>query len=213
MDNTCSQQNISLLNLLKTFMLQGLGELLILCRKQDQMYLGKMFCENEKYIVRNEGYLSDINADSMLPCWGNCVLGAIYSKADAPWSGLTFCGLEHCDLKVDLSKTSHRALQAAENQYGDHLIDFTGSVYQGFQLMLDNYFLPVVLLTRIRIKSGESGLAVTDLRAAPLPISTILTVNNIANESIKKHLKVDVDDMQVNPEQFDSLFQDYLSKV
>ena len=104
-------------------------------------------------------------------------------------------------------------MQAAENQYGDHLIDFTGSVYQGFQLMLDNYFLPVVLLTRIRIKSGESGLAVTDLRAAPLPLSTILTVNNVANESIKKHQRVDVDDMQVNLEQFDNLFHGYLSKV
>lgn len=114
---------------------------------------------------------------------------------------------------MDLSKTRHLALAAAENQYGDHLIDFMGSVYQGFQLMLENHFLPVVLVTQICIESGECGLAVTDLRAAPLPISIIQTVNNVVNESIKKHLTFAVDDMQVMPEQFDRIFHDYFAKV
>ena len=172
-----------------------------------------MYVENGKFLVRDEGYLTGIHADSLLPCWSNGILGAICSKPEAQENSLTFCGLELCDLKVDLSKTSHLALVAAENQYGDHLIDFLGSVYRGFQLMLDNHFLPVILLRQIRIKSGEIGLAVTDLRAAPLPIATILMVNNIVSESIKKHLKVGVDDMQFNPEQFDRMFHNYLPRT
>ena len=212
-DKSSGKQKTSLLNLLHLFMLRGLGEILMLCQSGHKIFLGKMYSENGKYFIRDEGYLSGIKADSLLPCWDNGILGAICSKADAQWNCLTFCGLEHCDLKVDLSRTSQLALVAAENQYGDHLVDFMGSVYQGFQLMLDNHFLPVILLTQIRINSGESGLAVTDLRAAPLPLSTILTVNNVVRESIKKHLTVGVDDMQVNREQFDSIFHDYLAKL
>lgn len=194
-------------------MLRGLNEFLILYRGERRTFLGKLACDNGKYIIRDEGYLSGIKADNFLPCWESGILGAICSKPGAPWNCLTFCGLEHCDLKVDLSKTRHLALAAAENQYGDHLIDFMGSVYQGFQLMLGNHFLPVVLVTQICIKSGECGLAVTDLRAAPLPISIIQTVNNVVNESIKKHLTFAVDDMQVMPEQFDRIFHDYFAKV
>ena len=201
------------MNLLNHFMLQGLGEILMLSQRDHKIFLGKMYCKNGKYFIRDEGYLAGINADSLLPCWGNGILGAICGKADAPWNCLTFCGLELCDLKVDLSKTRHLGLVAAENQYGDHLIDFMGSVYQGFQLMLDNHFLPIILLTQIHLKSGETGLAVTDLRAAPLSLATILTVNNAVSEFINKHLKVGVDDMQVNPEQFDIMFHEYLSKV
>ena len=201
------------INLLQLFMLRGLDEILILYPGDRKTFLGKLTRDNGKYVIRDEGYLTGLKADSLLPCWNNGILGAVCSKTDSPWDCLTFYGLEHCDLKVDLSKTAHLALQAAENQYGDHLINFMGSIYQGFQLMLDNHFLPVILPTQIRMKSGESGLAVSDLRAAPLPISIIQTVNNVVNASVKKHLKVDVDDMQINPEQFDRIFHDYLSRV
>ena len=212
-DASSRNLKISLLTLLQAFMLQGLGEILMLCQREHKIFLGKMYSENGKYFIRDQGYLSGIKAESLLPCWDYGILGAVYIKSDAQWDSLTFCGLEHCDLKVDLSKTSHLALQAAENQYGDHLIDFIGGVYHGFQLMLDNHFLPVVLLKQIRIITGENGLAVTDLRAAPLPLATILNVNNIVSESINKHLTSGFDDMQVNAEQFDRIFHDYLPKV
>jgi hypothetical protein len=208
-----SSKKIILLNLLRLFTLRGLGEILILYHGEHKTFLGKLFCDNGKHIIRDEGYLSGINADSLLPCWNNGILGAVCNKADAPWDSLTFFGLEHCDLKVDLSKTRHLALAAAEDQYGDHLIDFMGNIYQGFQLMLDNHFLPVVLLSQIRIISGEIGLAVIDLRAAPLPISVIHTVNNVVRESIRKHLTSGVDDIQVDPEQFDTIFHDYLPQT
>jgi len=210
---SCIEPGKQKTNLLQLFMLQGLGEFLILYPGERKTFLGKLSRANGKYVIQDEGYLTSIKADSLLPCWNNGILGAVCSKTDSPWDSLTFYGLEHCDLKVDLSKTAHLALQAAENQYGDHLVDFTGSIYRGFKLMLDNHFLPVILPTQIRMKSGEYGLVVSDLRSAPLPISIIQTVNNVVNAFIQKHLEVGVDDMEINPEQFDRIFHDYLSKI
>ena len=194
-------------------MSRGLGEYLILYPGKHNTFLGKLTRANGKYIIRDEGYLTGIKADSLLPCWINGILGAVCSKTDTPWDTLTFSGLEHCDLKIDLGKTAHLALQASENQYGDHLINFMGSIYRGFQLMLENHFLPVILPTQIRMKSGENGLAVCDLRSAPLPISIIQTVNDVVNASTQKHLEVCIDDLEINPEQFDRIFHDYLSKT
>ena len=85
-----------------------------------------------------------------------------------------------------------------------------GSVYRGYQLMLDNHFLPVVLLNEIRTKKGERGLMVTDLRSAPMEISVIREVNDAVRNSIKKYLILNVEDIKVDPEYFKQLFKDYL---
>lgn len=212
MEKSSSEQKAALVNLLRFLFLQGLGELLILHKGEQRIYLGKVSYEKGKLVIRDQGYLSEIKSDSLLPCWDNGVLGAVCSAKGKKWDSLTFCGLDQCDLKADLSKTRHFALAAAENQYGDHLIDFVGSVYRGFQLMLDNHFLPVVLLTQIRTKFGEAGLAVSDLRAAPMPLSILKSVNDIVRESVEKRLTLEVDDLQVNPQLFHQIFGDYLPK-
>ena len=108
-----------------------------------------------------------------------------------------------------MSSTRHGALIAAENQYGDKLIDFVGSVYRGFQLLLDYHYLPVVLLKHVRTKAGEDGLAVSDLRMVPMEISIIQTVNDIVRKSVEKRLTFGVADLQLNPDEFTGLFGDY----
>ncbi len=99
---------------------------------------------------------------------------------------------------------------AADSEYGEQIIDYFGSVYRGYQLLLNNHFLPIVLMTKIRTKKGEFGLAVSNLRAAPLSISIINDVHNVVMESVEKYLTLEVDDVQIESEQFSTLFGDYL---
>jgi hypothetical protein len=120
--------------------------------------------------------------------------------------------LEQCEVPKEdlLSKTSHGGLMAAENEYGEQLIDFFGSVYRGYKLMLSNHFLPVVLMKKIPIRNGRFGLAVSNLRAAPISISIINDVHNVAMVTVEKHLSLGVGDVQIDQEQFSKLFGDYL---
>ena len=189
---------------------QGLGELFVLHRTENQVYLGNLVYEKGKLIVRDMGFLPDMKPTQLTPCWESGTLGLICSAKGYEWESLTFYGLKECDLSIDLSATCHGALIAAENQYGDKLIDFVGSVYRGYQLMLDNHFLPVVLLNEVRTKKGERGLMVTDLRSAPMEISVIREVNDAVRDSIKKYLFLNVEDIKVDPEYFKQLFKDYL---
>ena len=128
------------------------------------------------------------------------------------WQSLTFLGLERCNLPIDLGKTRHGALGAAQNQYGESLINFEGSVYRSYRLMLDNHFLPVVLLTEVRSKEGARGLAVGDLRMVPMDLSIIRNLNDVVRKSVEKRLVLDVEDLEVKPEVFDELFGQYLKK-
>ena len=128
------------------------------------------------------------------------------------WASLSFYGLNQCDLAVDLGKTRHGALTAAENQYGDNLLAFVGSIYRSYQLMLDNHFLPVVILKRVRGKDGIYGMAVCDLRTAPLPLSTIRIINGDVSKSVERHLILEVEDVTLNAEQFDEMFENFLPK-
>lgn len=191
---------------------QGLGELLILHTKQHEVCLGHLAYEKDKLILKDEKLLADMKPSQLLPCWESGLLGMVCSSEGETWESMSFYGLEHCDLPVDLGKTRHGALVAAENQYGERLINFKGSVYRGYQLMLDHHFLPVVLMKVIRSKSGDTGLAVSDLRTVPMSISMIHMLNDIARSSVEKRLTLDVEDSQVSQDEFEKLFGDYLTK-
>jgi hypothetical protein len=47
---------------------------------------------------------------------------------DKEWQNLTFYGLQNCELPEDLESSRHGFLIAAQNQYGEKLIDFSGSI-------------------------------------------------------------------------------------
>jgi hypothetical protein len=191
---------------------QGLGELLILHTKQNEVCLGHLIYEKDKLILKDEKLLAEMKPSQLLPCWESGLLGMVCSSEGQTWESLSFYGLEHCDLPVDLGKTRHGALVAAQNQYGESLINFKGSVYRGYQLMLDHHFLPVVLMKIIRSKTGDVGLAVSDLRTVPMSISMIHMLNDIARSSVEKRLTLNVEDSQVSQDEFEKLFGDYLTK-
>ncbi len=189
---------------------QGLGELFILHTAKGRLYFGKMLYEKGRLVIKDNGLLADISPAQLKPCWENGAVGLICNEKGFSWESLTFYGIEQCDFPVDLSQTRHGVLVAAENQYGDHLVDFVGSVYRAYQLMLDNHFLPVVLLNEAKTKDGTSGLVISDLRAAPMDISLIRSIYDEIRKSIDAHLVLKIDDVELDAENFDQLFGDYL---
>lgn len=203
---------MTLLDLITSMYLRGLGELLALHRTEDHIYLGNLALEKGRFIIRDQGYLLNFKPAQLAPCWDNGTVGMVSSTRGHEWESLTFYGLEHCNLPADLSSTRHGILAAAENQYGDKLNDFTGSIYRGYQLLLDNHFLPVVLLQAVNTKSGEQGMVISDLRAAPLSIPTIQNITDAVRKSVEKYLIHDVEDVEISEEKFRAMFQKYLNK-
>ena len=203
---------MALMDIINSLYKKGLGELLILHTKKGRLYLGRMLYDKERLVIKDQRFLSSLKSDELLQCWENGIIGAVCYSENQDWESLTFCGLEQCEVPSEdlLSKTGHGGLLAAESEYGEQIIDYFGSVYRGYQLLLSNHFLPVVLMTKIRTKKGGFGLAVSNLRAAPLSISIINDVHNVVVKSVEKYLTLEVDDVQIESEQFSTLFGDYL---
>ncbi|MCH8079856.1 MAG: hypothetical protein IIA06_08790 [Proteobacteria bacterium] len=203
---------MELAELIHSLYKQGLGEHLILHLIKGKVILSNITYKNGRLAFNNENYLSDFLPDQLKPCWENGTLGLISNSIGHEWEGLTFYGLEHCQLAPDLSSTRNGAMIAAENQYGDKLIDFVGSVYRGFQLMLDNHFLPVVLFKPIKTTSGETGLIVTDLRMIPMAISLIQTIHDVVRKSTEDNMTIGIDNANLNTTEFERMFGDFMSK-
>lgn len=201
---------MKLINLITPLFKQGLGEVLVLHVTESAALLGFLVYEKGRLVIKDQKFLASIKPSQLTPCWENGVVGMICDSKGHEWQSLTFYGLERCNLKVDLEKTRHGALAAAENQYGDNLLDFVGSIYRGYQLMLDNHFLPVVMLKPIQSVDGVQGLAVCDLRAAPMSLSVIRSVNAYVRKAVEKHLVLEVQDADLTDEQFSKLFENYL---
>ena len=191
---------------------QGLGELLVLHVSPQTVCLGNIVLEKGRVLLKDKGYVAGLKPAQMAPCWEGGILGMVGAAVGQRWESMTFYGLEKCRLPVDLGKTRHGALVAAQNQYGESLIDFVGSVYRGYQLMLDHHFLPVVLLSEVQTRDGQPGLAVSDLRMVPMDLSVIRQLNDVVRKSVEKRLVVDVEDMKVTAEVFDRLFENYLKQ-
>ncbi len=199
--------------LLETLFRYGLGEHLVLHIREGQSILGKIIYEKDKLILKDHGLLANFKAEYLRPCLEKGLLGMICCPQQKQWESLSFYGLEKCELPVDLESTRHGILTAAQNQYGDRLIDFAGSIYRGFNLMLDNHFLPVILLHRVTAKSGETGLAVSDLRAAPMPIRKIQEINDLVREEVDVSLSLNVEDTDLNMKDFTKLFGQFLPET
>jgi len=188
----------------------GLGEHLILHVQKDRSILGKLVYDKGRMLLKDHDYLVGFKPEFLKPCWETGLIGMICSPRNKAWESLTYYGLEKCKLPIDLDSTRHDSLIAAQNQYGEKLVDFTGSIYRGFRLMLDHHFLPVILLQQVDAKSGEIGLAVTDLRAAPLPINLIQKIHDVVREITDMSLSINVEDTNLGSSDFETLFKQFL---
>ena len=102
----------------------GLGEYLVLHIKDGKSILGKIVFEKGKMLLKDEGLLADFKPELLKPCWERGLIGMLCSPQNKTWESLSYYGLEKCDLPVDLESTRHGFLTAAQNQYGEKLIDF-----------------------------------------------------------------------------------------
>ena len=188
----------------------GMGEHLVLHVRDGRSILGKIVYDKGRMLLKDTGLLADFKPEYLKPCWEKGLIGMISSPLNKAWESLSFYGLQVCELPVDLESTRHSSLAAAQNQYGEKLIDFAGSIYRGFNLMLDNHFLPVILLHPVNSKSNESGLAVTDLRTAPMPIHLIQHLHDIVRENADMRPSLNVKDIDLGASDFQSIFRQYL---
>lgn len=200
----------SFLEVIQKMFEQDLGELLVLHRTDTRVYLGSLVLDKGKITVKDAGLLPDIKVSDLDPCFDNGFIGCVSHSEGQEWDSLTFHGMELCDLPVSLSSTAHSTLASAGNEYGENLTDFQGSVYRGFKLMLDNHFIPVLLLRHIQTHTGESGMAVTDLRMMLMEITMIRNLNNVVRETVEEHLTSGVDDVEIQDDQFEELFGDFI---
>jgi len=184
----------------------GLGHHLVMHRTAERVYLGPLRYSKGRIVIKDNGYMKNLKPSTLDPCWDQGALGMVCISDQYEWESITFYGLDECDIKVDLSSTRSGALHAAENQYGDKLIDFAGSIYRGFQLLLEHHFLPIVLLQPMRSKRGETGLVVSDLRIAPLDIRTIRVLNDDVTKSIEKYVQLELGDIAMSDDEFKEFF-------
>lgn len=190
----------------------GLGRHLVLHVQNTKVVLGQLVYEKNKLKLMDSGFLTETNPEIFRPCWEGGVLGAVCSSEDYEWNNLTFYGLDKCKIKVSLGSTRSGALMAVKNEYGDNLIEFTGSIYRGYQLMLQHHFLPVILLNKVETATGKTGLAVADLRVAPMPLNVIKTINNFVWEAIEDKLSLQVEDIGMDSAAFKKLFGGFVDE-
>lgn len=198
------------LGLLSSLFKHGLGDLLILHEQNGHIYFGKMYFNKGRLVIKDNNLLSGFKSAQLKPCWQSGYLGLVTYNTGYKWDSLTFNGIEECELPVDLSQTRHGALLAAENQYGDKLVDFTGSIYRGYQLMLDNHFLPVVLMKEAKSRNGIPGLVISDLMVCPMDITLLRRIFDEIHKSVERHLVLTVADEQMDRDDFEKLFSNYI---
>jgi hypothetical protein len=116
--------------LIHEFYQLGLGELLILHKVDSCFCLCSMNYHNGKLTLKDIEKFSDIQPDDFRPCWEYGLLGALGRPRDYEWSSLTFYGLEHTNIPNMLTDSRHDRLLSTTNDFGDMLLNYTGSFYR-----------------------------------------------------------------------------------
>ena len=198
--------------IIESLVRQGLSEHLVLQIISGKACVGRILYDKNRLYLKDTGLVADINPINLKSCWENGIVGMITPSNKGHWESLTFLGVENCRIPVDLSTTRHGVMEMVKNQYGESLVTFEGSIYRGFKLLLDNHFLPVILLHQIKSKSGIDGLAVADLRIAPMPIKTIRLINDIVSKVVERKLTIEVEEAIMDEHKFATMFGNYLEK-
>lgn len=190
----------------------GLSNYYVLHKVNDDIFFGQISFDKGHMTLKDTGLLQDLRPELFNEIWNEGLIGMICRSENHQWEDLTFYGLEKCDVKPDLSKTRVKSLIAAQNQYGDELIDYTGSIYRGFEMFMNSNFLPVVLLRPVRSSAGEMGLKVADLRIVPMKIQLLVQINELVANTIENCRKLQVDDLDMSDEEFRRYFGGYVSE-
>lgn len=196
--------------LLQRLFARGLGEQLILHVVGDNVILGQLGLKKNRLTLSDTKYLTGVRPGDVGACFESGVLGMVSASQQYQWSSLTFHGLNQSRVKVDLSQTRGSRLQSSRDPDGEDLMDFLGSIYRGFRVMLDHHFLPVVSLQPLQAKSEEWGFAVVDLRMATIDLAAVRIINDVVRRATERHFEVDLIEENVQNEKFEELFSGFL---
>lgn len=197
-------------DLLESLCKQGLGRYFILHKLEKHTYFGKINYDKGHLVLQDTHILKGLTPELFQPVWYEGLVGMICASGKHEWDSLTYYGLEHCKVKPDLGQTRGNALIAAQNQYGDSIMSFQGSIYRGFNLLLDNSFLPVVLLNPINSIEGEPGLVVSDLRTATMKIDLLIKLNDMVVKSVGKIEELEINTVDLSDDDFHKYFDGFI---
>jgi hypothetical protein len=198
--------------LLSRLFLLGLGELLTLRVSGDRVLMGHMAVEKGRVVFKDRDFMDGTTPAQVNLCTDAGIVGAVCELPNREWETLTFLGPHHCDIPVNLSATRTGLLRSTRGRDGLSLIDFEGSWYRAFHVMVENHFLPVATTIPIPTKRNATGLAICDLKMATLPIAVLQRVHDSVRASVDRHLTFDVQDMNVDMEEFNQMFSSYLRR-
>lgn len=196
--------------LLQRLFVRGLGEELLLHVAGGNVILGQLGLKKNRLTLSDTKFLTGVRPADVTACFESGLLGMVTASQQYQWSSLTFHGLNQCKVKVDLSQTRGSRLQSTRDGDGEDLMEFIGSVYRGFRLMLDHHFLPVVTLQRLQARNEEWGFAVVDLRMAAIDLAAVRIVNDFVRRATERHFEVDLIEENVQDEKFEELFSRFL---
>lgn len=188
---------------------RGLGEFPLLRRVDEAARIGVLVMNKGQLVFKDRGVLPATKYAEVAPCWDLGLLGAITDLKGEQWESLSFVGIDRCEVKVDLSSTRHNVLGRIIAATGENVLDFKGSVYRGFKLMLDAGLLPIVLPLPVATREGAMGLAVTDFRFATVPLEALIKVNDLVRQAVDEHLTLDVHEVDLDEQEFATLFERY----
>lgn len=188
---------------------RGLGEFPMLRRVGKEARLGVLVMDKGNLVFRDRAILQGIAFTQVAPCWDLGLLGAVVDLDGEEWESLSFVGVERCVVKVDLSSTRHNVLGRIVATSGENVLNFKGSIYRGFKLMLDAGLLPVLLPHPLSTREGGVGLAVSDFRIATVPLEVLVRVNDLVRHATDQHLVLDVHEVDMDADEFATLFERY----
>lgn len=184
---------------------RGLGEFPMLRHREGKVYIGFLVKDKSQLVFRDRGLCEGISASQVAPCWDLGIAGAIVDARNKPWESLTFLGPDHCDIPVDLSSTRRRVMGRLVAATGENVLSFCGSIYRGFETMLANELLPLVLPLAVDTREGR-GLAVTDFRFASVPMQLLIKVHDLVRTAVDRQATLRVEEVNVDDSEFESLF-------
>ena len=191
---------MTFMQLLKVLFKHGLGELPVFYSRVNGIYLGNMVYEKGHILFKDRGILSDINqAHNTIFCDKN-ILGMVCYREMLEWKSITYYGVSYCENTV-IESDLHDLLASIKNKQGDRLLDFVGSFYRAYQLLLDHDFLPVILLQQVFTVDGKPGLAIGDLHSISALQHVHQEVRQILREAIGNRLTLKPDETLTSPYQ------------
>jgi len=184
---------------------RGLGEFPMLRHRNGKVYIGFLVKDKSQLVFKDRGLCEGITSSQVAPCWDLGIVGAIVDVKGKAWESLSFLGPDHCHIPVDLSSTRRRVMGRLVAGTGENVLSFVGSIYRGFETMLANDLMPLVMPLAIETKEGI-GLAVTDFRFASVPMDLLIKVHDLVRTAVDRQMTLRVEEVHVDDSEFESLF-------